>query len=136
MNTKEMDESLIAVCGVNCGICRLHLQTRRQCDGCRGKDTYKPASCIRCVIKECKLRTAGVDFCFKCEHYPCVALIKEDKRCRSKFGVGPIEHLEYIRQHGMQSFLENQKERWTCKTCGSIISIQNGYCDQCAEKEV
>lgn len=136
MNINIMDESLIAVCGTNCSICRLHLRTRRQCLGCRGKDTYKPVSCIRCVIKDCELRIGSVDYCYECEHYPCIGIIREDKRCFNKFGVSPMGNLDYIQHYGIDAFIASQKERWTCKKCGSIISIQKGFCDNCSKKEV
>ena len=54
MNTKlSMKSSLIALCGMNCGICRAYLREKKKCPGCRGSNESKSFSCANCKIKNC-----------------------------------------------------------------------------------
>lgn len=126
---RRMDESMIAPCGMNCGVCPSHLRRTRQCDGCWGKDTYKPACCIKCVIKDCEERTR-FDMCYMCENFPCVGMQRIDKRLKEKFGVCLIDNQKYIQQHGIKAFVDSEKDKWTCSECGGII-IPPGCCSEC-----
>ena len=48
-----MKSSLIAPCGMNCGICMAYLREKKKCPGCRVADTNKAITVIRCKIKNC-----------------------------------------------------------------------------------
>lgn len=133
MMKPRMDESMIAPCGMNCGVCPLHLRRTRQCDGCRGKDTYKPAYCIKCVIKDCEGRSS-YDMCYFCENFPCIGVRRMDERFKERFGVGIIENQKNIQQHGIDVFLQSEKEKWTCSVCGGMISAQYKCCIECGTK--
>jgi hypothetical protein len=52
----KIKTEMVAPCGMNCAICMGHLlREKNKCTGCRGGDTNKPASCIKCVILNCDL---------------------------------------------------------------------------------
>lgn len=42
-----------------------------------------------------------------------------------------IENLQFIKEHGMESFLEKQEEEWRCPECGGVICCHNGLCLPC-----
>jgi uncharacterized OB-fold protein len=42
-----------------------------------------------------------------------------------------IENLEYIKQNGIERFLENQEEEWKCPECGAVLCCHNGICFNC-----
>jgi hypothetical protein len=42
-----------------------------------------------------------------------------------------IENLEYIKEHGMEKFLEKEEKKWRCPGCGGRISCHNGLCLNC-----
>ena len=133
-----MKEKLIAPCGMNCALCMAYIGKkidinkkgfkRMYCEGCipRGKN------CLH-MAKSCELLKNGeVRFCFECENYPCKRLKALDKRYRTKYHLSMIENLNYIKQHGMKEFLEEEEGKWSCPDCGSVICCHNGLCLECS----
>ena len=130
-----MKEELIAPCGMNCGICMAYLRKERRCPGCRGDDTSKSASHLKCIIKNCEvIKTNKSGFCFECAEYPCRRLRQLDKRYRTKYAMSMIENLESIKKIGLVAFVEEEKERWRCLKCGGTICVHRGYCYSCGER--
>lgn len=128
--------SLIAPCGMNCGICMAYVRARNKCPGCREADTKKPITRIRCKIKNCGIfQKDGVKFCFECRNYPCNNLKHLDNRYRTKYDMSMIDNLEYIKDHGMRKFLKNEDVRWTCPHCGGKICVHRGTCVECGGKQ-
>lgn len=131
-----MDLSLIAPCGMNCGICTAHLRDKKKCPGCNGNDVNKSASCINCKIKNCEKRQeSNWELCYECDTFPCTRMKQLDKRYRTKYAMSMIENLEQIENLGMDEFFQNEETRWTCKNCGGIICVHGGYCSRCNEKK-
>ena len=137
MNVKaELNASLIAPCGMNCGICLAYLRKKNRCPGCHGSDEDKMISCLRCRIKNCEVIINNQSgFCFECEKYPCSRLKQLDKRYRTKYGMSMIENLENIKNFGMEKFLIKEIKRWSCPLCGGIICVHRGDCYYCGEKK-
>ncbi len=136
MKTKmSIKSSLIAPCGMNCGICRAYLREKRKCPGCRGNDENKPFSfCVNCIIKNCdELKNNNAKFCFECKKLPCARLKQLDKRYRTKYNMSMIENLENIQKFGIRKFVKNEKLRWACSKCGGIICVHGGCCSNCGE---
>ena len=132
-----MTEKHIAPCGMNCSLCiayqfREHDLNqwgyhRKYCPGCipRGEN------CLH-MGDQCELLANGrVRFCFECENFPCKRLKSLDKRYRTKYHMSMIENLVFIKEHGIEKFLEKQKETWRCPTCGGLICCHNGLCLTC-----
>ena len=127
--------SLIASCGMNCGICRAYLREKNKCPGCRGDDTNKPVTRVGCKIKNCEaFKKEDITFCFECKDFPCDNLKHLDNRYRTKYNMSMIENLENIKNFGIKKFLENEGVRWACPECGGTICVHNGYCYSCGEK--
>ncbi len=127
--------SLIAACGMNCGICMAYLRDKKKCPGCRGTDIDKPPSCLECKIKNCEsIQNIKPGFCFQCEKFPCARLKHLDKRYRTRYGMSMIENLENIRELGIRKFVANEKLRWACPACGGTINVHRGYCCSCGKK--
>jgi hypothetical protein len=126
---------LIAPCGMNCGVCLAYLRDKRTCPGCRGDDTNKPTSCVRCIIKNCeRVKASQSGFCYECQKLPCKRLKDLDKRYRTKYGMSMLENLEYIREHGLSAFVEKENERWRCRKCGGVVCVHRHFCFTCGEK--
>ncbi len=127
-----MDKNLIAPCGMNCGICMAYLRERNKCPGCRGADTNKPVTRVRCKIKNCKVFQKGkAKFCFECENLPCDNLRHLDKRYRTKYNMSMIENLQEIRRNGIEVFLRKQQAKYQCPRCGGTICVHNEKCYGC-----
>ena len=124
--------NLIAPCGMNCGLCMAYLRKRNKCSGCRGPDEDKTITILRCKIKNCEVFKDGdAEFCFECEDFPCDKLEHLDKRYRNKYHMSMITNLKSIRDNGMEKFLEDESEKWTCSECGGTICVHKGYCYSC-----
>jgi hypothetical protein len=128
--------SLVAPCGINCGICMAFLREKNRCSGCRRADTNKPVTRVRCKIKKCaNFRNGKTKFCFECGNFPCVNLKHIDKRYRTKYNMSMIENLLDIKDFGIRKFLKNEDIRWTCSQCGGTICVHKGYCIDCGKKK-
>lgn len=60
--------------------------------------------------------------------YPCKMLKGLDRRYRTKYHMSMIDNLNFIKEKGIELFLEKEKEKWECKTCGDVICCHNGLC--------
>lgn len=129
-------QGLIATCGMNCGLCIGFLRKKKPCAGCFKKDDVnKPKSCRSCAIVNCKsLVDTESGFCYDCVKYPCSRLTKLDNRYRTKYGMSMIENLNFIKNNGMEKFLDYEQSRWTCKECNSGISVHRDFCLNCKTK--
>ena len=126
--------SLIAPCGMNCGICLAYLREKNKCPGCRGIDLNKPVTRSQCKIKTCPtFKRKKSAFCFGCERFPCDRLKHLDKRYRTKYKMSMIENLEHIKKSGLTKFVANEKTRWACSECGGTICVHKGYCFSCGK---
>lgn len=95
-------------------------------------DENKPEQCRSCSIVNCEfLAETDSGFCYDCERYPCARLKKLDHRYRTKYGMSMIENLNYIQTRGLDKFLMNEELRWTCKECGSGLSVHRAFCLNC-----
>jgi predicted RNA-binding Zn-ribbon protein involved in translation (DUF1610 family) len=65
----------------------------------------------------------------------CARLKALDKRYRAKYFTDIKENQETIKTAGMDVFLQQQKKRWTCPTCGSVICMHRGTCDTCTPND-
>jgi len=124
---------LIAACGMNCGLCIGFLREKKPCGGCYKKDDKnKPKVCRSCIIVNCdSLAKTESGFCYDCDKYPCTRLKLLDKRYKTNYGMSMIENLDFIQKNGIEKFLEYEQDRWTCKVCGSGVSVHRDYCLKC-----
>ena len=58
------DNLLLSLCGLNCGLCTMHLDGR--CPGCGGGEGNQS-----CKIARCSLEHGKVPYCIDCGSYPC-----------------------------------------------------------------
>jgi len=129
--------SLIAPCGMNCGLCISYLAMKYDLR----KEGLRKSYCVGCLPrdknctfmkKHCDLLRKGlVRFCYECEKFPCSQLKDLDKRYRTKYHMSMIENLEFIKEHGIERFLEKEETKWRCPECGEVICCHNGLCLNC-----
>lgn len=104
------DETLIAPCGMNCGICRAYLREKNSCHGCRLAEQNWPKTRMNCQLRLCQKRNDM--FCDSCEEFPCDRLKRMDNRYRTRYGMSEIQNLQNIRENGMDEFLQEESKRW------------------------
>jgi len=56
--------TLFSLCGLNCGLCTMHLDN--YCPGCGGGAGNQP-----CAIARCSQQHGGIEYCYLCHEYPC-----------------------------------------------------------------
>ena len=130
-----MEPRMVAPCGMNCALCLAYQRTKRHCPGCWGEDSNKSESCRSCIIRNCEtIQTNRSHFCYDCERMPCQRLKGLDKRYRTKYGMSMIANLTYIRDRGMEAFLADQAQRYTCPACGGLRCVHRPHCLNCGEE--
>ena len=113
-NVTNILASLIAPCGLNCGICVAHLWGRNRCAGCNTDSPYKPKHCFSCGIKTCDQKPDISSYCFDCSKYPCTRLKELDQRYITKYGMSPMDNLDEINKLGLKKFMKLENTRWVC----------------------
>lgn len=128
----SLGPDLIAPCGMDCGLCARHLRAKDGCTGCRSDDGKKPKYCEVCRIRNCaELGDLESAFCFECAQFPCPRLRRLDKRYRTRYGMSMIENLGRIRARGLGGFVDDERERWRCPTCGGVVCVHKNACIYC-----
>ena len=129
---ESLTSSLIAPCGMNCGICLARLRDKNRCPGCVHTGPGTPRYCLACRIRNCDARPSDRQaFCFACAQFPCARLKRLDKRYRTKYGMSMIENLEHIRETGIAAFLSGEMVRWNCPQCGGLLCVHRDRCLHC-----
>ena len=134
---KNQSSDLVAPCGMNCALCASYLAFVNDvkskgakmpyCAGCRPRNKQCAFLKKRCS----KLLKVEVDFCFECSNFPCDPLKTIDGRYKSRYRMSTIDNSRFIKENGMQSFLEEQEKQWKCPNCGEMICCHNGICFNC-----
>jgi len=134
----DLDEELIAPCGMNCGICSSYLAYKNNmegkgfpnCIGCRARNKQCAFLKKRCK-DNLKLLTGEIQFCFECSFYPCINLAGLDNRYRQRFGMSMIDNLNEIKDKGLNYFIKNQYKKYKCPKCANLMSVHSRKCFVC-----
>lgn len=131
-------EDMIAPCGLDCSICSQAQIEKNPCPGCNGPNKDKPEFCAkRCGIILCQQRKEnGYMYCDECPDYPCEDVMEKETRYASRYPLreSPLENLRMIREMGMEAFLKQERQQWTCEKCGHPVSVHTGVCSGCKTK--
>lgn len=115
----------IAPCGMNCELCHSFQDKKKQCPGCRNRQT-------NCRIRRCDKRIA---YCFECSTFPCKRLKQLDLRYKTEYSMSMLENLIFIKEQGESLFLEQQKEKYLCPDCGNLHTVHYDYCVYCKQNK-
>ena len=130
-NLFSLYSNMIAPCGLNCNACYAHLRVKNRCSGCNLPDANTPNYCRKCAIKSCAESKALI-LCVFCEDYPCKRIKHIDKRYRDKYHVQIIAQSQELKAIGIETFMANEKTRWTCSNCGGVINMHTQTCSECS----
>lgn len=133
MPKENIDTGMFAPCGMNCKVCYKHCYHSKPCAGCLNRDNGKPEHCRKCKIKNC-IKEKALSYCFDCFEYPCKLIKNLEKSYNKRYQASLIKNGCFVREHGLDCFMEQQKEKYTCPKCGGIISIHDRECSECQEK--
>ena len=133
---KESD--LIAPCGMNCSLCVAYIFGKndlnkkgfhkKYCPGC----IPRGLNCTFTLGNNCELiGRVKIRFCYECNNFPCEYLKRLDNRYRTKYNMCMIDNLNYIKDNGIDKFIEKDTNKWECNSCGDLKCCHNGLCLAC-----
>jgi hypothetical protein len=125
MTTKERLD-LVAPCGIDCGICELHIckndaqllnamiakgipKEKLPCKGCRSIEGECPVIGGVCETYTC-VKEKKVAFCFECAEFPCTKLHPSADRADMLPHNMKVFNLCTIKQKGLDGFVRNSPE--------------------------
>ena len=133
-----------APCGLYCGACDALNSFREgrseehaklagedpelvKCAGC--KTDVNAIYCVGCDFRDCT-RDKGIEFCSECEDFPCAKLVafRNDEHPHHS---SVLKNLETIRDKGLDAWLKEQEERWSCPECGKGFTWYDSKCEAC-----
>lgn len=130
MPVEPIDTMMFAPCGMNCKVCYKHCYMKKPCEGCLNSDMGKPEHCRICKIKDC-IKSKGLAYCYECAEYPCKRIKSLEKSYRTRYHASLMGNSQFVKEHGLTAFMEQQKERFTCPACGGIVSLHDAECSEC-----
>jgi hypothetical protein len=129
---QDISVELIAPCGMICGLCMCYLREKNTCMGCRSGDEGKAKSVLACSIRKCEIVSESESgFCSDCTKLPCPRLKRLDARYREKYRMSMLENLRAIHEDGVGPFVESERQRWRCPTCGGMQCVHTAECINC-----
>ena len=129
------DTSFFAPCGMNCIVCYKHCDAKKPCTGCLSGDDGKPEHCRKCKIKAC-IQEKGLNYCFECDFFACKLIKNLEKSYHQRYGVSLVENSLFVKERSLAAFMEQQLQRYTCPSCGGVISIHDRACSVCRSKNI
>ncbi len=139
-----MEHRFDAPCGLYCGACPT-IQAGRKgnladlakrwemepgdlvCRGCLSDTTA--AFCRDCDFRSCT-RAKGIRNCSECDTFPCEELSKFRNDDAPHHSV-VLSNLARIREVGPESWLAEQRVRWSCPSCGEPFAWYDAKCVKC-----
>jgi hypothetical protein len=135
----EIDKSMIALCGMNCALCiryqRLSKKDpeRPDCPGCRIQNKSCAFIKKKCISIK-KYKKGELNFCYECETFPCEALKKLDETYVKRYDFSMIANHREIEKTGLEKFIKNQEEKYSCPECSNLVCIHEKKCLTCASR--
>lgn len=94
---------LFSLCGLNCGLCTMHLGG--YCPGCGGGEGNQSCSIARCSVEH------GVEFCSLCGEYPCAKYNDIDDYDSFISTQNMRSNLEKVKQIGREAYKKELDEK-------------------------
>ena len=84
------------------------------------------------IKRDCEfLKENKINFCFECNTFPCQNLKRMDRKYTDRYGMSFVENLLYIKENGLNRFIQKQNKKYRCIQCGDTVCIHNKKCYTC-----
>ena len=103
MKIVHREYPLLAMCGLSCGLCTMHLGG--YCPGCGGGDGNQSCAIARCG------QSHGVEFCRLCQEYPCIKYDSIDTYDSFISTRNMRANLERVQTHGPETCKAEMHEK-------------------------
>lgn len=111
----KRDDQLFSLCGLNCGLCTMHLGG--YCPGCGGGTGNQS-----CAIARCSLEHGGVPYCYLCAEYPCARYEGIDEYDSFITHRNRRADMEKAQRIGLEAYRKEQAEK-----CGILKKLLEAY---------
>jgi hypothetical protein len=126
----------LAPCGVFCGSCPSYKLT---CLGCPSENkNQKRTSKWGCKVRTCCYTVQNKNFCIECDQFPCNQHRKKlldshpgDPRFKYRHEI--LDNFKKLKELGIEDYLEYQRRKWACPSCGGLIYMYHYKCSQCGK---
>lgn len=98
----QRNNQFLSLCGLNCGLCPMHLSNH--CGGCGNGNQS-------CQIARCSLEHKSIEYCFECHSYPCKKYLHIDDFDSFITHQHQIRDLEKAQKMGMDAYNQEQQEK-------------------------
>lgn len=129
----------LAPCGVFCGACPSFNKT---CLGCASESKkQKRTSKWNCRIRKCCYEEKETDFCGYCVQFPCDEVNKKlidshPGETKFKYRHEIPENITKLKELGLGDYLEYQRRRWSCPSCGGRVVFYEYTCVECGKEVI
>lgn len=100
------EDQLFSLCGLNCGLCSMHLGG--YCPGCGGGAGNQP-----CKIAKCSLEHGKVAYCNECGSFPCEKYPEEDEFDSFITYQNRYRDFEKLKKIGVEAYQKEQSDKVT-----------------------
>lgn len=141
----EINQELLAPCGLYCGVCGIRIAHRENnlkfkerlsavyqvpaeelaCEGCLSKKVFK--YCRVCPIKSCTQKR-GLEGCHQCHEFPCVHIQNFPMPVGKKVMLRAIPQW---RELGAEKWAAAEEQRYHCPACGAPLFRGAKRCRNC-----
>jgi len=141
----EVNQELLAPCGLYCGVCGIRIAHRENnlkfkerlsavyqvpaeelaCEGCLSQVVFK--YCRVCPIKSCTQKR-GYEGCHQCSEFPCVHIQNFPMPVGKKVMLRAIPQW---RELGAEKWVAAEEQRYLCPACGHALFRGAKRCRNC-----
>ena len=126
----SLSNETAGICGLFCGTCQMFPE---YCDGCLSDRVF--SYCVQCRhgFRDCA-KEHQVTWCWECTAFPCERLEGFSKEhivngiCHHEH---VIEDLQYMKEHGVEAWVQMQEQTHRCSTCGTLMHWFEPNCQKC-----
>lgn len=97
------------------------------CHGCLSDTTA--VFCRDCGFRSCT-RAKGIGNCSECDSFPCENL-RRFRNDEAPHHSAVLSNLGRMREIGLEGWLEEQRARWSCPSCGEPFAWYDAKCAKC-----
>lgn len=95
---------LFSLCGLNCGLCTMHLDG--YCPGCGGGEGNQS-----CKIAKCSLQHGKIEYCYQCGSFPCERYKAVDEYDSFITHQNMLKDFEKMKAAGAEAYRKEQVEK-------------------------
>jgi len=99
------------------------------CDGCLSKGRLD-LWCRNCQIRICTKLQSGKIWCSDCDELPCPRLTNFQND-GMKHHLEIVENLKGLHKIGIEAWVIQEEQRWTCSECKANLSWYDRNCPEC-----